>query len=95
MRGSLKTAGTAALAALALCASQPAAQARDGIGVGGAAALGVLGGVVAGTAIASANNRPVYAAPPPAYVEEVCHFERRDFIDPYGVEHIRRVRVCE
>ncbi|MCJ2121033.1 hypothetical protein [Methylobacterium sp. J-077] len=96
MRGSLlRTGGTAALTALILFGAHPAAQARDGIGVGGAAALGVLGGVVAGTAIASANNRPVYAAPPPAYVEEVCHIERRGFIDPYGVEHIRRVRVCE
>ncbi|WP_092046311.1 hypothetical protein [Methylobacterium pseudosasicola] len=96
----MKIAGTAALAALVLCGAQPAAQARDGIGVGGTAALGVLGGAVAGTAIASANNgyypgRPVDVAPPPAYFEEVCHIERRGFIDPYGVEHIRRVRVCE
>ena len=96
----LKTNGTVALAALMLCASQPTAQAGGGIGVGGAAALGVLGGVVAGSAIASANNgyypgRPVYRAPPPVYVEEVCHIERRGFIDPYGYEHIRRVRVCE
>lgn len=105
MRGSfLRTGGTAALAVLILCGVQPAAQARDGIGVGGAAALGVLGGVVAGTAIASANNgyypgRPVYRAPAPVYVEEdvgpVCHIERRSSIDPYGYEHIRRVRVCE
>jgi hypothetical protein len=90
----------AALAALILCGAQPAAQARDGIGVGGAVALGALGGVAAGAAIASANNgyypgRPVYVAPRPVYVEEVCHVERRGFIDPYGVEHIRRVRVCE
>jgi hypothetical protein len=101
MRGSLlRTGGTAALAALILCSVQPVAQARDGIGVGGAVALGALGGVVAGSAIASANNgyypgRPVYRATPPAYVEEVCHIERRGFIDPYGVEHIHRVRVCE
>ncbi|CAM3176713.1 hypothetical protein [Methylobacterium mesophilicum] len=104
MRGYLKTVGTAALATIALCSLQPAAQARDGIGVGGAAALGLLGGVVAGSAIASANNgyypgRPVYRAPAPVYVEEdvgpVCHFERRSSIDPYGYEHIRRVRVCE
>ena len=100
MRGTLKTTGTAALVALALAASLPAAHARDGIGVGGALALGALGGVVAGSAIASANNgyysgQPVYRAPPPVYVEEVCHVERRGFIDPYGVEHIRRVRVCE
>lgn len=100
MRGSLKTAGTTALAALVLCGAQPAAQARDGIGVGAAVGLGGLGGVVAGSAIASANNgyypgRPVYRAPPPVYVEEVCHVERRGFIDPYGVEQIRRVCVCE
>ncbi len=101
MRSSLlRTGGMAALAALMLCNAVPAAQARDGIGVGGAVALGALGGVVAGSAIASANNgyypgQPVYRAPPPVYVEEVCRFERRGFIDPYGVEHIRRVRVCE
>lgn len=52
MRGYLKTAGTAALITVILCSAQPAAQARDGIGVGGAAALGLLGGVVAGSAIA-------------------------------------------
>lgn len=92
----LRTGGTAALVALALCATQPAAQAR-GIGVGGAVALGILGGVVAGSAIASANNgyspgRPVYAAPDPY---GACHFERRTYVDPYGYEHIRRVEVCE
>lgn len=101
MRGSLlRTSGMAALTAVILCTAQPTAQARDGIGVGGAVALGALGGVVAGSAIASANNgyypgQPVYRAPPPAYVEEVCHIERRGYIDPYGYEHIRRVRVCE
>lgn len=87
----------AVLTALTLCSVQPAAQARDGIGVGGAAALGVLGGVVAGTAIASANNgyypgRPVYVAPDPY---GACHLERRVYIDPYGYERIRRVEVCE
>jgi hypothetical protein len=96
----LRTSGAAALASLTLCCAQPAAQARDGIGVGGAVALGAIGGLAVGGAIASANNgyypgRPVYRAPPPVYVEEVCHIERRGFIDPYGVEHIRRVRVCE
>jgi hypothetical protein len=105
MRGSLlRTGSMAALTALILCSAQPATQARDGIGVGAAVGLGVLGGVVAGSAIASANNgyypgRPVYRAPAPVYVEDevgpVCHFERRSSIDPYGYEHIRRVRVCE
>lgn len=98
MRSSLlRTGGMAALAALMLCNAVPAAQARDGIGVGGAVALGALGGVVAGSAIASANNgyypgRPVYVAPGPY---GACHFERRAYIDPYGYEHIRRVEVCE
>ena len=82
----------------------PAAQARDGIGAGGAAALGVLGGLAVGGAIASSNNgyypgRPVYRAPPPVYVEEdygpVCHFERRRTVDAYGDVFIRRIRVCE
>lgn len=96
MRNSLlRTGGTAALAALVLCATQPAAQA-GGIGAGGAFVLGALGGVAAGTAIASANNgyypgRPVYVAPGPY---SSCHFERRAYIDPYGYEHIRRVEVC-
>jgi hypothetical protein len=97
MHGYLKTAGTAALAAVALCSAQPVARARDGIGVGGAVALGALGGVVAGSAIASANSgyypgRPVYVAPGPY---GACHFERRAYVDPYGYEHIRRVEVCE
>ena len=78
------------------------AEARDrGIGAGGAAALGVLGGLAVGGAIASSQNgyypgQPVYREPRPVYVEEeVCHTERRGFIDAYGDEHVRRVRVCE
>ena len=40
--------------------------------------------------------RPVYVEPRRVYVEEqVCHMERRGFIDAYGDEHIRRVRVCD
>jgi hypothetical protein len=98
----------AALAGGLAIAAAPGAQARDGIGAGGAAALGVLGGLAVGGAIASsANNgyypgRPVYVAPPPpalVYVEEsvgpVCHFERRRYVDAYGDTLIRRVRVCE
>ncbi|MBY0251689.1 MAG: complement resistance protein TraT [Methylobacterium organophilum] len=92
----LRTGGAATLVALALCATPPAAQAR-GLGVGGAVALGILGGVVAGSAIASASNgpypgRPVYAAPDPY---GACHVERRAYIDPYGYEHVRQVEVCE
>jgi hypothetical protein len=85
----------------------PGAQARDGIGPAGAAALGAIGGLAVGSAIAgSANNgyypgQPVYRAPPPrpVYVEEdygpVCHFERRRYVDAYGDVIFRRVRVCE
>ncbi|MFD0934524.1 hypothetical protein ACFQ12_04915, partial [Methylobacterium trifolii] len=70
----------------------------------GAAALGVLGGLAVGGAIASSQNgyypgQPVYRAPRPAYVEEdygpVCHFERRRYVDAYGDVIVRRVRVCE
>ena len=90
-----------ALLAGSLVAAAPAAEARDGIGAGGAAALGVLGGLAVGGAIASSQNgyypgQPVYRAPRPVYVEEeVCHMERRGYVDAYGYEHVRRVRVCE
>ena len=95
---------TALMAGGLALAAAPAAQARDGIGAGGAAALGVLGGLAVGGAIASSQNsyypgRPVYRAPPPVYVEEdvgpVCHFERRRYVDPYGDVIFRRIRVCE
>lgn len=101
MRGPFLRSGaiTAALTVAILCAAQPAAQARDGFGVGGAAVLGAIGGLALGGAIASANRPAVYAAPRPVYVEDdygpVCHFERRGYIDLYGYEHVRRVRVCE
>ena len=92
----------AAMACTLLVTMAPGAQARDGIGPGGAAALGILGGLAIGGAIASSQNngyypgRPVYREPRPVYVEEeVCHTERRGFIDAYGDEHVRRVRVCE
>jgi hypothetical protein len=60
-----------AFAALALTASvavtTPAA-ARDRLSPGAAAALGVLGGLAVGGAIA-ASQAPAYAAPAPVYVE--------------------------
>ena len=88
----MKNSLVAALVATTVAvAAIPSAQARDGIGAGGAAALGVLGGLAIGGAIASSQNdgyypgRPVYRAPRPVYVEEdygpVCHFERRRTID--------------
>ena len=98
----IKLAGVLISTAL-LMGAVSSAQARDrGIGAGGAAALGVLGGLAVGGAIASSQNdyypgRPVYREPRPVYVEDApyCHMERRGFIDAYGDEHIRRVRVCE
>jgi len=55
-----------ALAALSLTTAPTAAYA-DGSGVGAAIGLGILGGAIAGAAIAS-SAPPVYAAPPaPAY----------------------------
>ena len=63
---------------------------------GAAAAVGVLGGVAVGAAIA-ANARPVpapvYVAPPPE--AEECFVERRRvFVPGYGWE-MRRRTVCE
>lgn len=89
--------------ATALAASAvPTAQARDGIGPGGAAALGVLGGLAIGGAIASSaepyqSGQRVYRAPRPVYVEEApyCYMERRRYVDDYGDVIMRRVRVCE
>ena len=98
----IKLAGVLLSTALLISAVSNA-HARDrGIGAGGAAALGVLGGLAVGGAIASSQNgyypgRPVYREPRPVYVEDgpYCHMERRGYIDAYGDEHIRRVQVCE
>lgn len=54
-----------ALAAIALTAAPMTAQAH-GPGTGAAIGLGILGAVIAGTAIAAATQ-PVYAAPPSYY----------------------------
>jgi hypothetical protein len=60
--------GTAAALALVagLAAAHPA-EARDRLSPGAAAAIGVLGGLAVGGAIA-ASQAPVYAAPAPVYV---------------------------
>lgn len=83
-------------------AAAPSAQARDGIGPGGAAALGVLGGLAIGGAIASSQSQyypgqPVYRAPRPVYVEAEpdCHLEQRRYLDEYGDVIVRRIRVCD
>ena len=102
----------AALAAASVLTTAPAsAQYRSGIGVGGAAALGALGGLAIGGAIANSNNngyypgRPVYVAPPPPpvyverprplYVESECYVQRRRYVDEFGDVMVRRVRVCD
>ena len=70
-----------------------------GRGRGAAIGLGVLGGVVAGAAIANAAGPRYgygYYDDAPAYVEgPVCHWERQKvYLDDYTYK-IRRVRVCD
>jgi hypothetical protein len=97
-----KLVSLALVAAIGL-STVPGVQARDGISPGGAAALGVLGGLAIGGAIASSQNQyapgqRIYRAPRPVYVEEYgpeCHMERRRYVDAYGDVIIRRVEVCE
>lgn len=66
-----------------------------GIGPGGAAALGVLGGVALGAAIAS-SAQPVYAAPAPVYLApppQVCTVHRNQVWNGWNWE-IRSRQVC-
>jgi hypothetical protein len=72
----------------------PAAKAGDGGAVAAGVAGGLIGGALLGGAIAASRPAPVYAAPPPEYVEEgPCHFVRERFWDGYGWR-FRRVEVC-
>lgn len=102
---------TGAVAALALAASLAAtpAAARDRLSPGAAAALGALGGLAIGGAIAASQN-PVYAAPAPVYVEpepvyvapppppvivERCYTERSsEYVPGWGWQRVQR-RVCD
>lgn len=99
MRSGLVSMSVALVLAIA---AAPSAQAHDDIGPGGAAALGVLGGLAIGGAIASSQNQyypgqRVYRAPRPVYVEAEpdCHLERRRYVDEYGDVIVRRIRVCD
>ena len=69
---------------------------RSGWSPGAAAAVGVLGGVALGTAIA-ANARPL--APAPVYVvsppEAECYVERRRVWVPGWGWELRRRTICE
>ncbi len=60
------------LAAVALTAVPPTARAH-GPGAGAAIGLGILGGVIAGAAIA-ATAPPVYAAPPSYYPQQGYYY---------------------
>jgi hypothetical protein len=80
-----------------LATAAPAAKADDGriaAGVG----LGLLGGAIAGAAIANSRPAPAYGygyAPGPVYVEEpACRLVRERFWDGYGWR-VRRVQVCD
>jgi hypothetical protein len=94
----LKLTTIVAVSALALTAvSQPASAG----GNGGAVAAGVVGGLAVGAIIGSQMNRPAYggpayyeAAPSRAYEYEECRIIHRRYVDQYGYEHTRRVRVC-
>jgi len=75
----------------------------DGWGRGGgyfwgpAAAIGLLGGVVAGSALAAAAQ-PVYPAGYGVYAEPgpICYLTRQPVVDGWGnLVSYRRVRVCE
>lgn len=100
---SAKKIAIGAMVALSLGAASttPAAAWCNGWGCGGggmnpgaAAALGALGGVAVGAAIANSARPPAYyyEAPPPAE----CWLERRPVYDSWG-NYLgrRRVRVCE
>lgn len=79
------------------------ASARDGWSPGAAAAVGVLGGVAIGSAIAANSyypGKPVYVAPArpvyvaPAYDEECVVERRRVWVPGWGWE-VRRRTVCD
>jgi hypothetical protein len=99
---------SAALVAVTLAAgiaAAPPSYARDRLSPGAAAAIGVLGGLAVGGAIA-ASQAPVYAAPvyvapapvyvaPPVVVEEHCFTERTsEFVPGWGWQTRRRT-VCD
>jgi hypothetical protein len=106
----LASAAAAVILAAGMAAS-PAAEARDRLSPGAAAAIGVLGGIAIGGAIA-ASQGPAYAAPAPVYVEpqpvyvapppprrrvyvEECFTERSTEYVPGWGWQPVRRRVCE
>jgi hypothetical protein len=102
---SLKIAAAAAgMAALTMAASVPAEAGgyhRRGWNPGAAAAVGILGGIVAGAAIASAT-RPAYAAPPAYYapppplpVYSECYVVRKRVWVPGWGWDMREREICD
>ena len=93
-----------ALAAATLATAPAPAFARDGWNAA-AAIIGAAGGLAVGSAIANSNSyypgKPVYIAPRPrpVYVETIdevpaCYVKQRRYVNEFGDEVIRRVRVC-
>lgn len=98
----MKRVACGVLVATVLAGAAAPASARDGWSPGAAAAVGVLGGVAIGSAIAANSyypGRPVYVAPArPVYVEaddETCVVERRRVWVPGWGWEVRRRTVCD
>ncbi len=93
IRSCLSAAIIATAAAMATVPAS-AADGRNGAFVGGAA-LGAVGGVLLGSALA--NHDRYYDEPPPVPVyEPACYFERRRVPNAYDYGwHVERVRVCD
>jgi hypothetical protein len=88
------------LVALALGLASAPASARDGENAA-AAALGIVGGLAIGAAIASQPPAHVVVRrPAPVVVEEieeepVCVIKRRRYVDEFGDVTVRRTKVCD
>jgi len=99
----MKRVACGVLVATVLAGAAAPASARDGWSPGAAAAVGVLGGVAIGSAIAANSyypGKPVYVAPArpvyvaPAYDEECVVERRRVWVRGWGWE-VRRRTVCD
>ncbi len=80
-----------------LAVAVPSASAGDrGGAIAAGVGLGILGGAIAGAAIANSAPAPAYGyGPGPVYVEEpACRLVRERFWDGYGWR-FRRVQVCD
>ena len=89
-------AGAALIGALSCAPAFADGWGRGGYFWGPAAAVGFIGGVVAGGALAAAQ--PVYPAGYGVYAEPepTCYFARQPVVDGWGnLISYRRVRVCE